>query len=495
MADPLGFRSTAQHYIGKIVPGFSSRVRNRGWYAVLCWGAWQLEEKGYQQSGRSDPSTGRDERRLRLRYLSRALRIAHAVENPEVAKQEWAYGNSVAWWKDHRDQSTNYLTLNASPFHGNLSGEIANGALGCLRRSLERLNLFVPSEERLRQERDPLVDKDRSCQATDRGKVLAEAFHRDLDHLGLVTIAKEWGLWPDHVSDFRDEERRKRGLKRLAAAVPFRPGGAFDRQRFRKSWAVMDQTWHLSVDPLLDVSTGFGPWGATDRWLRSRSTDEEYPIPVGDDPWTTRLRLAVEGLRCLSGPTSQELPLFVVLGRMFVEEMQRLLPNGALEMVVRPEQHAPIGGALATIYRSARDNWKRADDALVAWERSHAAEMGWCPQAERQEGSGYAAFRRWVDSHERPSVVDLLELHRELPRFQWGATRPLFDLDGDRLYLDATFPWSEVEANEPEHKNDTIADDDGGDADAAPFLDDRTLQTWFWYAVDRAHAVLTEGQR
>lgn len=37
----------------------------------------------------------RTTRRVRLRNLSRALHIAHSVENPEITKQVWAYGNSL----------------------------------------------------------------------------------------------------------------------------------------------------------------------------------------------------------------------------------------------------------------------------------------------------------------------------------------------------------------------------------------------------------------
>lgn len=49
MIDPLGFRAAASHYLQRLAPGFTGRVRGRTWFPVLCWAAMIVEDDEVQR--------------------------------------------------------------------------------------------------------------------------------------------------------------------------------------------------------------------------------------------------------------------------------------------------------------------------------------------------------------------------------------------------------------------------------------------------------------
>jgi hypothetical protein len=482
--DPLGFRGISQHYLGRIVPAFSARIHADGWYALHCWAAARIADRAATESRLAEDAEAIDDRRRRLRLLPRAIRMAYIVANGDEDDRSWRYGNSLRWWREHRDETFDYESATKPPFHGSKANEAALGALGCFRRSLERLGLFEASEPRLEQEADNTVVQDRTCLVTDAGRGLAEAVNEDLRQLNLIEIASDLCLWPDKVLDLQDPDRRRRLLKRLAAAIPFTAAGKVDRRVFRETASALDHLWKLDRDPLVDPQAGLGPWGSTARWLHE-TDDETWPGPSAQDPWSRRLTLAVDTLRSLAGGGDRG--LFVILGRLFVNGMMKVLPGTALDGRLQPGDRQPADDIE---YANARSAFLRKDDELVSFEANHRDIMAWCPRVERESGSGYCHFRDWVQQHERVSLADLIGLHVELPRFRAGASRPLLDVDGDRIFLESSFPWSDVEV--PDISNGpSAAPEDAETSDEVPDIS-RPLQTWFWWPVRRARQIIVE---
>lgn len=481
LVDPLGFRSTASHFLSRIAPGFTGRIRGRGWYPILAWGALQLEDVEAEQDDSETPARRVGERALRLARLERALRLGAARAGTPTDHASWRYGNSTRWWELQRNESLDH-TKEAPPFFATRQAERGNNALGCLRRSMERLALFLPSEDRASTTRTAFDPGDR-YRLTERGRELAEAYARDLRDLRLGRPLRDAGLLANKAVGAET-------LESLASALPFKENGELYTSRFRRTARVMDQLFAMNPDPLLPENAGRGPLGVLTETLRETDGDVVRAVraPAGDDFWAERMRRAGRTASILMGPHPDGRSLFDVLGRAFVDGMNAAFPGSELDC---RDFLARFGGEVAPDlsreFARRRDEYSAAFAELREWEqRAEAAPL---PRAERSENVAITDFNTWLERTPGPlTLTDLVELHLRLNRFSTGRVLPLFEQDGVALHLDVSFPWSGTDGGTSASDEDIDLDDEldaaVGDPGSATGADEtesqRLLPTAFW---------------
>lgn len=506
MVDPLGFRSVATHFLHRVAPGFTGRVRGRTWFPILCWGAEVIAERETERGFASDeePRAIIRARRSSLANLERALRLGALLRNEIEDGPQWRYGNRVRWWELHRREElrTTYRDPNKPPFFSSRSSEIANNALGCLRRSLERHALFLPSENRFNGGRFEVLPSAR-YHLTDRGRELARAYEQDLraqrfDLSGL----KAWGLFPEQLGrGFKNDHDRDSTLRKLARALPVLPDGRFDRDRFPRSTARMDALFLDTRDPFFPTALDGGPIPATAQAFQTNP--DVHPLDAlaatpSDDPWAVRLRAANATLAVLMGRPREDVPpLFEILGRCFVEGMLAAFPDQALDCNRFASAHAQfVPDDLVDLFPKARDAYLRAWDNLCAAESQ--ADMGFVPRVEDQHPTeAIEHFNHWLHATSALSLEAVLQLHLEMPRFRTGRVLPLVDLDAGGAYLDGAFPWGDVgpcigdEDDDEDHDSD-VSDHAEAVAEDEELEDDglRSLVTDYWYTAKVARRVL-----
>lgn len=512
MVDPLGFRGVATHFLHRVAPGFTGRVRGRTWFPILCWAAQVLAEKEAEHGYGSDeePRVQIRQRRASMATLERALRLAAMLTAEIKDGPGWRYGNRVRWWERHRkDQiGTTYHKPDGPPFFSSRSSEIANNALGCLRRSLERHVLYVPSEKRLGGG-DVEVLSNHRYRPTDRGRELAQAYEQDLRSLRVdVSRLEEWGLFPDRIGRrFKNDQERETILRKMAPAIPVLPDGQFDRERFGRSAACMDRLFQTERDPLFPDVGGRGPMPATVAAFQAHA--DAHPVDAfaavtGDDPWSKRLRDANAVLSVLMGRRLDGAPsLFEILGQTFVAGAAQAFPNGALDC---PKFAQKYGGFapddMRAAYPRVRSAYRRAWDTLQASE-NHPS-MGFLPRVESVVTESVEHFNGWLEETAELSLEKVLELHLGMPRFRNGRVLPLVELDAGGAFLDEAFPWSGVEPpasqGESGHESDisdgedALAESEENEAEESDAEEEgdggRYLITDYWWTAIIARRVL-----
>lgn len=508
VVDPLGFRGVVTHFLHRATPGFTGRVRGRVWFPVLCWAAQIIEDNEFQ-AGRDhehDPREAIRARRAAMANFERALRLGATLRNeqePGVA-WKWRYGNRDRWWELHRGSSTRYRELAEPPFFSSRASELANNALGCLRRPLERHALFVATEARLSDCEVNIIPPER-FRLTDRGRELATAFDCDLAANKVErTLLKEWGLFPGLLGrKFNGDPRRHAALKKLACALPITPAGEFDSDRFSNSSKSMNSLFRVARDPLFPGKLTSGPVPALVRALQR--APEAHPLDAlaacgdNDDFWTQRLHAARDALAALMGRVDgAERPLFDLLGTCFVEGMRAAFPSSELDCSQFDSRHASFKAHEPAAYAKARDRYLHAWDQLAELETR--PEMQHAPRVEKVNGRAIDHFNDWLRQTETLRLDRVVDLHIALPRFQAGVTLPLIERDAGAAFLDAPFPWScvgsTVSDDAPTHESDVTdtqealapeeeSEDNGGDVS-----DGRTFITDYWHTAKVARDVI-----
>lgn len=453
MVDPLGFRGVATHFLHRVAPGFTGRVRGRTWFPILCWAAQVLAEKETEHGYGSDeePRVQIRRRRASMATLERALRLAAMLTGEIKDGPGWRYGNRVQWWERNRKDQirTTYREADKPPFFSSRSSEIASNALGCLRRSLERHVLFFPSENRFSGGAVDVLPSHR-YRPTDRGRELAQAFEQDLRSLRAdVSRLEEWGLYPDRIGRrFKNDQERETALKKMAPAIPVLPDGQFDRERFGRSAACMDRLFQAERDPLFPDEGGCGPMPAT--VVAFQAHPDAHPVDVfaavaGDDPWSKRLRDANATLSVLMGHRVDGAPsLFEILGQCFVAGAVQAFPHGALDCPKFEQKYAGFApDDMRAAYPRVRSAYLRAWDTLQTSEKHPS--MGFLPRVESVVTESVDHFNEWLEEAAELSFEKVLDLHLDMPRFRDGRVLPLVERDAGGAFLDEAFPWSSVE--------------------------------------------------
>lgn len=508
MVDPLGFRGVATHLLHRLAPGFTGRVRGRTWFPVLCWAAKVIEEDDTLRArDAEDARTRIRARRASMANLERALRLGAVLENEIEDTSRWRYGNRPQWWENNRRAvlRTKYRDAETPPFFSSRASELANNALGCLRRALERHAFMVPSETRLSGGSANILREDR-FRLTERGHELANAYEFDLrtQRVELSPI-KDWGLFPDRLGSrtYANDANREAALRKMVRAIPVDRGGAFEFDRFPQSSQVMDRLFQADRDPLIAADTS-GPIPAVARAVQ-RSPDahplEAYAASDGD-PWSDRLQAANAVTATLMGPAVDgRMPLFETLGRCFVAGMQQAFPDAALDCPRFDDQHAGfVHEAGAEQFTNGRQAFLRAWDRLEKMEQYAADQL---PSVERNPSGSALHFHGWVAETQKLSLSSLVELHCSLPRFAAGRVLPLVEPDAGGAFLDAPFPWSDVQVPAADtaaaHDSDVsdaaeaMAPEDVGDESAVG--DGRFIITDYWYTAHVARDVILGGPR
>ncbi|KIG15334.1 hypothetical protein DB30_05666 [Enhygromyxa salina] len=510
MIDPLGFRGAASHYLQRLAPGFTGRVRGRTWFPILCWAAKIVEDDEVQgrTASAEDPRTRVRARRAAIGSLERAMRVGAMLSATIEDAPYWRYGNRPQWFERHRRQQlgTKYASPEP-PFFASRASELANNALGCLRRSLERHALMTPSEGRLSGTHTQIIPTDR-YRLTDRGRLLADAYEADLkrNKITLGTL-KDWGLFPDRLGRrFNNDSNREAAARRIAEAIPVTNTGAFDSDRFASSATIMDTLFQVDADPLFFGHRSSGPLPAVVRAFSEHP--ETHPLDalasttVTGDFWDQRRGAAAHAASVLMGrPTPERPALFEILGSCFVEGMRAAFPNQQLDAPRFTEQFgkfAPPG--MARQYERGRSDYLTALERLAILEQQ--PENGYSPRVEQLPGSGVSHFDGWIKQTTRLDLGALLELHETLPRFGGGRVLPLVERDAGAAYLEGPFAWGavacpmgdELAENESDISDtqDALASADQVDAEAEETEETagRMLITDYWWAAKIAGDVI-----
>lgn len=515
--DPLGFRGVATHFLHRLAPGFTGRVRNRIWFPILCWGAMMLEEEEAQHRGvgEDDPRAQVRARRTALTNLERSLRMAAMLHGKLPDEATWRYGNRDAWYRRHREKSlgSTYRKPEHPPFFSSRGAELANNALGCLRRSLERHAFMLPSESRLGGEFVEVLPMER-YRLTDRGRMLAHAFERDLRARGVATTPlKTWGLFPEQLGKkFKNTGEREKALGKILGALPVRGDGSFDDDGFSETWKNLDALFQVEVDPLLEGHASSGPIPAVVRANQaapeSRAHDALGVVVQDADIWDERRLAAYRAAAVLMGrATEQRRSLFEVVGECFVAGMRDAFPQDTLDAPRFLERHASWTAAeLVEEFKVGRAEYRQAREKLAEIEAQTA--VAYAPSVELRPGSALEHFEAWLGDTNRLDLGAVLDLHEQLPRFAGGRVMPIIERDAGGAYLETAFPWSsvsapasvEVEVNESDITDSQDAFElegvDGADeSDNDDVNDGRYLVTDYWWAADVAGDVILGRHR
>lgn len=505
MVDPLGFRGTISHFMMRLAPGFTGRVRGRAWLPILAWAAREIEERQLHDAQYGDDweqaKARVGKRRETLLVFERALRLGAALDpSPITDNWRWRYGNRVRWWEANRDKTTKHYELATPPFFSSRAAELGNNALGSLRRALERLGPFAPSEPRLVGGSVQISSADR-YKVTSRGQALAEAYEADLraQEVGLGLL-HDWGLWPT-AREVRNDDKRREALIKISRALPVTKAGAFDRKRFPNTVATLDHLLQVDRDPLFVDEQAGGPLAVVVAALMQG--DPAGPrlalaLLPRTDFWSRRLGAALDCADTLMGAHTPEPPMFEILAEVFVQGMRRAFPDGALDCPRFDEHAAFCPDELRRPFRQRRDEYRRRWEALVEIERDPLIEL--CPRVEVNAAAGIMHFNDWLETTKELDLGRILDLHADLPRFVTGRVLPLVERDASSAYLDEVFPWSShgvaLAEGRPDAEDVGVEEDDAellaeDDEESAPVEVNRELITNYWATPYIAARVIT----